>query len=238
MKHKTQAQIKAERLKNLAKARRAKAMRQHMVGGSHLRAGGALSDYIPSVSSIGSALGTAASYIPGASTVSSYYNAIPSVQDVRNAYNAGKDLYNTYNTHVKPALDVYKELSSPVPMTMSAPPPVIEPLRAAPMKAMEEDLFDPMMDSRAMLESINKKYKPAPPPELPPSINPFVNGVRHLKKKQYLRKFDKLLADTGLREPIREYLNKHDIGKHLVSGADQLISAGFGKIPGSRRRGL
>lgn len=85
--------------------------------------GGALTDYIPSLS-------TVASYIPGAETAASYlpsYSSIPSIpslSDISGAYGQAKSGYET----AKQAHQIYKEFLAPIPEPPPRPPVYTSPL--------------------------------------------------------------------------------------------------------------
>jgi hypothetical protein len=228
---KSAAEIYRQRLRNLAKARAAKKRlggqshayragrkRVHRSGRKRIHRrhyrGGALTDYIPSLS-------TVASYVPYGNTVKGYYD------QAVGAYNTAKDIHNT----VKPALELYNSLKPkvPPPLPSHGPPPLSRADREHNKRLRDQEKhMDPFMNSKATLDEMNRANRGTHH-----SPDNWLDKIRRIKPISFI---DNTLAATGHRDRVRNWFNNKGLG-FVNSGADSLIQAGFGKPIQGRRRG-
>lgn len=252
----SQQAIYNERLRNLAKVRAAKRRmgggKRKCVGGGkrkyHKHQGGALSDYIPLLSTLTNATGTAASYVPGYSTAKGYYDSAVGT------YNTGKNLYNTYNITVKPAFDLYNSLNGgdevPLVNKKMLPPPL--PLDGPPtdhnsLQQSERNIFHNKQLARqreidAEIAANTKRAETMLRGEIPTSKETAANKFGFLKstidlgcKIKPISFIDNALRATNTHNRVRSFLIDKGLGS-LVNGADLAIQAGFGRYRGLRHR--
>ena len=170
--------------------------------------GGAISDYIPSTD-------TVASYIPYGTT------ALKNYRDARNLYNTGKKAFELYQGVINPR--------QPPPLPPGGPPTDRKSLAqsrrdAAHNRRVDENLPDPMYDSKRMLEMLNADRVKYPPGRLE-NKSDLITKLREIRPISFI---DNTLNSLGQRDRVRNYLSQSEIGKHLVTGADLAIQHGFG----------
>jgi hypothetical protein len=184
--------------------------------------GGALTDYLP-----------AAENIPG-------YSYLPKKESIP-GYNFYKGVKAGYDL-ISSVGNVYDNNE---PNISTAPPLPPLPKGGHPVrkediyhnKKIQDSISDPYLNSKGMLEQLNSAKSK--------NTNINTDNVSASKIWGTLRKYkpvtsiDKFLHEVGLRNKVREKLNKSTIGKLLVHGADTAKKFGFGKNYGgskSRKR--
>jgi hypothetical protein len=211
---------KTRRKRKLGTGKRRKRMvRKRVILPIHY--GGALTDYLPSLS-------TVASYVPGYSTAKNYYDT------ANKTYQTGKDLYNTYNTKIKPAVDLYNQFyntsdpklstNNPPPLPAGGPPPLsrADQLHNKRLRDIKERGARNAEANRKIMEQFNKsRGQPANGPDLPG----FIQKARAIRPISFI---DNALKVTGQRDRVRNFLNSKGLSG-LVTGADLAIQSGFGK---------
>ena len=170
--------------------------------------GGAISDYIPSTD-------TVASYIPYGTT------ALKNYRDARNLYNTGKKAFELYQGVINPR--------QPPPLPPGGPPTDRKSLAqsrrdVAHNRRVDENLPDPMYDSKRMLEILNADRVKYPPGRLE-NKSDLITKLREIRPISFI---DNTLNSLGQKDRVQNYLSQSEIGKHLVTGADLAIQHGFG----------
>ena len=177
--------------------------------------GGAISDYIPSAD-------TVASYIPYGT------NALRNYRDAKNLYTTGKK-----------AFEIYQEVIHPKPLP-PLPPGGLPTDRkslaqsrrdAAFNRRMDENLPNPMYDSKRMLEMLNADRIKYPPGRLETKSD-LITKLREIKPISFI---DNTLNSLGQRDRVRNYLSQSELGKNLVTGTDLAIQHGFGSSSYARK---
>ena len=97
---------------------------------------------------------------------------------------------------------------------------------------MDENLPDPMHDSKRMLEMLNTDRIEYPPGRLE-NKSDLITKLREIRPISFI---DNTLNSLGQRDHVQNYLSQSEIGKHLVTGADLAIQHGFGAKSGSGKK--
>ena len=95
---------------------------------------------------------------------------------------------------------------------------------AAHNRRVDENLPDPMYDSKRMLEMLNADRVKYPPGRLE-NKSDLITKLREIRPISFI---DNTLNSLGQRDRVWNYLSQSEIGKHLVTGADLAIQHGFG----------
>jgi hypothetical protein len=152
------------------------------------------------------------------------YDRLPAIDSIPGV-NFAKGVKAAYDMTSALGSSYYPSTSSNIENIIPPPPPPLPkypkgglPYRKSDIehnRRIRENIPDPYMESKKMLEQMNERPKP--------------NILKTARKFRPITYIDRLLADAGVREPIRKRLNKSTLGRLAVSAANKAIQLGFGK---------